>query len=146
MIDRHPLVAGLALSFAAAVAWAFAVVLFKRSGETFAPFTLNFFRVGTSCVLFGATLLVLNYLPLDPADGRGAPEIDDPILGGSPGPLGAASLACAFHQHLDQGHVVHDRGPGSDVEDAVVGAGERLVGAPDAHHRHPGAAPAAGRC
>lgn len=46
-------------SLASALVWAGAVILFKRSGETVSPFALNLFRVGISCGLFVATLLVL---------------------------------------------------------------------------------------
>lgn len=41
------------------ILWGFAVILFKKSGETTSPFTLNFFRVAVSCPLFVVTLLVL---------------------------------------------------------------------------------------
>ena len=43
-----------------AVAWALAVIMFKKSGETVPPFTLNLFRVGVSSVLFVITLIVMD--------------------------------------------------------------------------------------
>jgi drug/metabolite transporter (DMT)-like permease len=58
------------LSLAAAIIWACAVILFKRSGETVAPFTLNFFRVGVSSVLLAITLPALGE-PLFRAAPRG---------------------------------------------------------------------------
>jgi drug/metabolite transporter (DMT)-like permease len=41
-----------------ALVWAFAVVFFRRSGETMPPLALNLFRVGVSSVLFLATLAI----------------------------------------------------------------------------------------
>lgn len=46
-------------SLASALVWAGAVILFKRSGETVAPYALNLFRVGISCILFVITLLMM---------------------------------------------------------------------------------------
>ncbi len=46
-------------SLASALVWAWAVILFKKSGETVSPFALNLFRVTISCVLFVITLLAL---------------------------------------------------------------------------------------
>lgn len=43
----------------AAVIWAVAVILFKRSGETISPFSLNLFRVTVSSLLLSISLLVL---------------------------------------------------------------------------------------
>jgi drug/metabolite transporter (DMT)-like permease len=45
-------------ALAAAVSWAFAVILFRRSGETVPPFSLNLFRVGVTSVLFLALLAI----------------------------------------------------------------------------------------
>ncbi|MFT5234399.1 MAG: drug/metabolite transporter (DMT)-like permease [Candidatus Krumholzibacteriia bacterium] len=41
----------------AALLWAIAVVLFRKSGETVSPLALNLFRVGVSSVLFAGVLL-----------------------------------------------------------------------------------------
>lgn len=46
-------------ALASALVWAGAVILFKRSGETIAPYALNLFRVGLSCGLFVITLLMM---------------------------------------------------------------------------------------
>jgi drug/metabolite transporter (DMT)-like permease len=45
-------------SLAAAFVWAGAVILFKKSGESIRPFSLNLFRVGISCILFLIVLAV----------------------------------------------------------------------------------------
>lgn len=41
-----------------ALSWAFAVVLFRRSGETVSPLALNLFRVAISSILFLLTLTI----------------------------------------------------------------------------------------
>ncbi len=41
-----------------ALVWAFAVILFRRSGESMPPLALNLFRVGVSTLLFLVTLVV----------------------------------------------------------------------------------------
>lgn len=46
-------------ALACALVWAFAVIFFKKSGETVSPFTLNLFRVTVSSGLFAITMLVL---------------------------------------------------------------------------------------
>jgi drug/metabolite transporter (DMT)-like permease len=50
---------GELFSLAAALVWAGAVILFKKSGETVSPYALNLFRVGISCILFVITLLAM---------------------------------------------------------------------------------------
>ncbi len=42
-----------------AVAWAIAVILFKKSGEKVPPFALNFFRVAVSSVLFVLMFIII---------------------------------------------------------------------------------------
>jgi len=42
----------------AALFWAIAVILFRKSGETVSPLALNLFRVGFSSLLFGAVLII----------------------------------------------------------------------------------------
>jgi drug/metabolite transporter (DMT)-like permease len=42
-----------------ALAWAVAVILFRRSGETVSPVALNFFKTALSMVLLAATLAVI---------------------------------------------------------------------------------------
>jgi drug/metabolite transporter (DMT)-like permease len=46
-------------ALACALVWAVAVLFFRKSGLTVAPFPLNLFRVTVSLVLFAVTLLVL---------------------------------------------------------------------------------------
>ena len=66
---------GEVFALIAAVIWASAVILFKKSGETISPLNLNLFRVGVSCVLFTITLTILD----EPLWGR-APLTDYLIL------------------------------------------------------------------
>lgn len=47
-------------SLACALVWAIAVVLFKKSGESIAPFALNLFKNSLAAGLLGLTLLVLS--------------------------------------------------------------------------------------
>ncbi len=46
-------------ALACALVWAFAVILFRKSGTTIAPLALNLFRVGITSILFFLSLLVL---------------------------------------------------------------------------------------
>ena len=45
-------------ALAAALVWAFAVILFKKSGEHIGAFALNVFRVGISLLVFVPLLLI----------------------------------------------------------------------------------------
>jgi len=47
---------GEALAFLTAIVWAFAVILFKKSGETVHPIALNFFKNSLAILLFLPTL------------------------------------------------------------------------------------------
>jgi drug/metabolite transporter (DMT)-like permease len=78
-----------------AVVWAFAVILFKRSGETVPPFALNLYRAFISLVLVLATMLVLQE-PLI----SGAPLRDYLILFLS-GIIGIAISDTLFHRSLN---------------------------------------------
>ena len=49
-----------------ALAWAVAVILFKKSGESLAPFALNLFKNALALVLLGLTILVLEGPALPP--------------------------------------------------------------------------------
>lgn len=49
---------GEMLSVAAAILWAFAIVLFKRSGETVHPVALNTFKDGLAVILYVPTLAI----------------------------------------------------------------------------------------
>jgi drug/metabolite transporter (DMT)-like permease len=82
-------------ALATAVAWACAVIFFKKSGETVSPFTLNFYRVGISSLLLLATLAV--------AGGpfaRQAPLTDYVILALS-GVIAIAVSDTLFHKSLN---------------------------------------------
>jgi drug/metabolite transporter (DMT)-like permease len=50
---------GEALSLTTAILWAFAVILFKRSGETVHPLALNLFKSGLAFVLLVPTALLM---------------------------------------------------------------------------------------
>ncbi|MCA9245304.1 MAG: DMT family transporter [Phycisphaerales bacterium] len=57
-ISRIPLI-GEALSLAAAISWAFAVILFKLSGQLASPLALNLFKNTLSMLLFVPTILLV---------------------------------------------------------------------------------------
>lgn len=50
---------GELFALAAAVSWAFSVILFRKSGQTVAPFSLNLFRVTVSSLVFLGLLAAL---------------------------------------------------------------------------------------
>jgi drug/metabolite transporter (DMT)-like permease len=87
---------GEAFSLGCALAWAVAVILFRRSGESVPPLALNLFRVGTSSVLFVATLAVLDR-PLWGA----APWRDYAVLAAS-GIIAIALADTLFHMSLNR--------------------------------------------
>jgi len=57
---------GQVLSLSTAIVWAFAVILFKKSGETVSPLALNLFKNVLAVTLFIPTLLVLGIEFLQP--------------------------------------------------------------------------------
>ena len=79
-----------------ALMWAFAVVFFRRSGETIPPLALNLFRVGLSSAAFLLTLAVLRE-PLF----RPAPVGDYLILAAS-GVIAIALSDTLFHMSLNR--------------------------------------------
>ena len=78
-----------------AVVWAFAVILFKRSGETVPPFALNLYRALISLVLVLVTMLALRESLVS-----GAPLRDYLILFLS-GIIGIAISDTLFHRSLN---------------------------------------------
>jgi drug/metabolite transporter (DMT)-like permease len=78
-----------------AAVWAFAVILFKKSGETVPPFALNVYRATVSLALVLATMLVVRE-PLV----SGAPFTDYLILFLS-GIIGIAISDTLFHRSLN---------------------------------------------
>lgn len=86
---------GETFSLAAAMIWAVAVILFRRSGETMPPFALNLYRVGVSSVLFLALFAVLGE-PLFPA----RPWRDYALLIAS-GAIGIVLSDTLFHRSLN---------------------------------------------
>jgi drug/metabolite transporter (DMT)-like permease len=87
---------GELFALAAAVVWACAVILFKRSGESVPPFALNVFRVTVSLVVF----LPLTALLGQPLWGQ-APLRDYLILFAS-GIVGIAVSDTFFHASLNR--------------------------------------------
>jgi len=87
---------GEMFALACALVWAFAVIFFRKSGETVSPFSLNFFRVTVSCLLFGVSLAVLR----QPLLGR-APVEDYLILVAS-GVIAIAFSDTLFHMCLNR--------------------------------------------
>lgn len=83
-------------ALACALVWAFAVVFFRRSGETMPPLALNLFRVGFSALLFVVTLLVMGKGLL-----RAAPAGDYALLLGS-GVVAIALSDTLFHAALNR--------------------------------------------
>ncbi len=79
----------------AAMVWATAVILFRRSGETTPPFTLNLFRVGVSSLLLLGVLLLAGESLF-----RGRPLGDCFILVAS-GVIGIALSDTLFHRCLN---------------------------------------------
>ena len=62
---------GEIFALACALVWAFAVIFFRKSGETVAPFSLNLFRVALSTALFLVTMVWLGrplVIPVPVAD------------------------------------------------------------------------------
>ncbi|UCF05506.1 MAG: DMT family transporter [bacterium] len=78
-----------------ALLWSCAVILFKKSGETISPYSLNLFRVSISSVLFTITLLVLRQPFI-----TGAPLTDYLILFAS-GIFAIAVSDTLFHMSLN---------------------------------------------
>ncbi|MEN8008687.1 MAG: DMT family transporter [Candidatus Krumholzibacteriota bacterium] len=83
-------------ALACALVWAFAVIFFKKSGETVSPFTLNLFRVTLSSLLFLVTLVFLR----QPLFGQ-APLGDYLILAAS-GIIAIAVSDTLFHMCLNR--------------------------------------------
>jgi drug/metabolite transporter (DMT)-like permease len=79
-----------------AVTWSIAVILFKKSGEKVPPFTLNFFRVAVSSLLFVPALLIMR----EPVFGV-APPADYLILIAS-GVIAIAISDTLFHMCLNR--------------------------------------------
>lgn len=79
-----------------AVTWSVAVILFKKSGEKVKPFTLNFFRVGVSSVLFVLLLAALRK-PL-----LGAAPLKDYLILVASGVIAIAISDTLFHMCLNR--------------------------------------------
>lgn len=82
-------------SLLAAVIWALAVILFKKSGESHSPFTLNMFRVALSSVLFLLTLWAAGGALLRPV------PVTDYLLLAASGIIAIAISDTLFHKSLN---------------------------------------------
>ncbi len=86
---------GEALSLTTAVFWAFAVILFKRSGETARPLALNLFKTLLAAVLIPPTMLLLGQPLMHPA------PLNDYLLLFISGALGIALADTLFFKALN---------------------------------------------
>lgn len=87
---------GEVFALSCALAWALAVILFRKSGETVPPLALNLFRVSISSILFALTLVVMR----QPLLGQ-APWQDYLILAAS-GIIAIAISDTLFHMCLNR--------------------------------------------
>ena len=79
-----------------ALVWAFAVILFRKSGSTIAPLALNLFRVGITSILFLLSLLVLR-IPL-----WGHAPLSDYLILMASGIIAIAVADTLFHMSLNR--------------------------------------------
>ncbi len=86
---------GELFALSAAVVWAMAVILFKRSGETVSPYALNLFRVLVSGFFFVVVMVVLG----EPLGGH-RPRSEYGVLFAS-GIIGIALADTLFHKSLN---------------------------------------------
>ncbi len=86
---------GEVLSLTTAIFWAFAVILFKRSGETARPLALNLFKTLLAAVLIPPTMLLLGQPVLHPA------PLNDYLLLFISGALGIAISDTLFFKALN---------------------------------------------
>ncbi len=86
---------GEIFALSTALVWAFAVILFKKSGEKIPPFALNFFRVAVASLLFVLTFVIMR----EPLWGR-AP-LKDYLLLVLSGFLAIAISDTLFHKCLN---------------------------------------------
>jgi drug/metabolite transporter (DMT)-like permease len=89
--------AGEFYALACALLWAFAVILFRKTGETIEPVALNLFKAVVGLTLFFSTMLVLG-APFFPAD---TPAMDWVVLLAS-GALGIAIADSFFFASLNR--------------------------------------------
>ena len=87
---------GEIFALACALVWAFAVIFFKKSGETVAPFPLNVFRVTVSSALFLLTMAILRK-PL-----WGQAPLEDYLILVASGIIAIAVSDTLFHMSLNR--------------------------------------------
>lgn len=83
-------------ALACALVWAFAVIFFRKSGETFSPFSLNLFRVSVSSLLFAMTMVVLRQPIL------GQAPLEDYLILVASGVIAIAASDTLFHMCLNR--------------------------------------------
>lgn len=83
-------------ALACALVWAFAVVLFRKSGSTVSPLALNLFRVGISSVMFVITLFFMG-TPL-----WGQAPLSDYLTLMASGVIAIAIADTLFHMSLNR--------------------------------------------
>ncbi len=83
-------------ALACALVWAFAVVLFRKSGSTVSPLALNLFRVSISSVMFIITMLIMR-IPL-----LGQAPLSDYLTLMASGVIAIAIADTLFHMSLNR--------------------------------------------
>ena len=83
-------------ALACALVWAFAVVLFRKSGTTVSPLALNLFRVAISSVMFVITMIILK-IPL-----LGQAPLSDYLTLMASGVIAIAISDTLFHMSLNR--------------------------------------------
>ncbi len=87
---------GEIFALACALVWAFAVVLFRKSGTTVSPLALNLFRVTISSVMFVITMIFLK-IPL-----LGQAPLSDYLILMASGVIAIAIADTLFHMSLNR--------------------------------------------
>lgn len=87
---------GETYALACALVWAFAVIFFRKSGETVSPFSLNLFRVVVSTLLFSVTMVIFQK-PL-----LGQAPVEDYLILVASGVIAIAFSDTLFHMCLNR--------------------------------------------
>ncbi|MCK9995383.1 MAG: DMT family transporter [Candidatus Krumholzibacteria bacterium] len=87
---------GETYALACALVWAFAVIFFRKSGETVSPFSLNLFRVVVSSLLFALTMVILRRPIL------GQAPLEDYLILIASGVIAIAFSDTLFHMCLNR--------------------------------------------
>jgi len=87
---------GETYALACALVWAFAVIFFRKSGETVSPFSLNLFRVVVSGLLFSVTMVIFQKPIL------GQAPLEDYLILVASGVIAIAFSDTLFHMCLNR--------------------------------------------